>query len=80
MIRDITGTILTPGNFGKDCLGDGRHYDKKGKLIECCCEDCGYLLCCTSEFSEADCKRCKHRRCPRNEKTLFSFLKGLRKL
>ena len=25
MIVDITGTVLTPGNGGKDCLGNGFH-------------------------------------------------------
>jgi len=43
MIIDITGTLLTPGNFGKDCLGNGEHDD-----IECCCDECDYLICCTN--------------------------------
>ena len=48
-IYDVTGIKLTPGNEGKDCLGNGKHYDKKGKLIECCCDECDYLIACLSE-------------------------------
>ena len=28
MIIDVTGIPLTPGNFGKDCKGNGKHYDE----------------------------------------------------
>lgn len=56
VIKDVTGTTLTPGNFGKDCLGDGRHFNKKGKKIECCCDECGYLMCCTEEDYEKACE------------------------
>ncbi len=44
MIIDITGVVLTPGNFGKDCFGNGEHIDEKGNLIECCCDECDYML------------------------------------
>lgn len=40
MIIDITGIILTPGNGGNDCLGNGEHTDENGNLIECCCDEC----------------------------------------
>lgn len=33
MIKDISGIFLTPGNYGKDCLGNGEHFDNFGKLI-----------------------------------------------
>ena len=46
MIIDITETILTPGEEGKNCLGNGMHYDGQGNLIECCCEECDYYLEC----------------------------------
>ena len=45
MIIDITGTLLTPGEEGKNCLGNGKHYDD-GKLIECCCDECDYYCYC----------------------------------
>ena len=37
MIIDVTGTELTPGNFGRDCLGNGEH-----EGVECCCDECDY--------------------------------------
>ena len=55
MIVDITGTILTPGNHGKNCAGYGEHIDGNGKLIECCCEECDYFL---KRFPEWETKRC----------------------
>lgn len=48
-IIDITGTILTPGNEGKNCFGNGAHFDNTGKLIECCCDECDYYCCCLPE-------------------------------
>ncbi len=65
MIIDITGTVLTPGNWGRDCLGDGRHHDKDGNLIECCCDECGYLRCCTKKLKKRDCFDCWESECPR---------------
>ena len=49
MIIDVTGIPLTPGNGGKDCLGNGLHTDECGNEIECCCEECDYLMICTEE-------------------------------
>ena len=47
---DVTGIKLTPGNGGKDCLGNGEYYDENGILIECCCNECDYMVeCLTSE-------------------------------
>lgn len=54
MIMDITGIELTPGNNGEDCKGNGKHYDDNGNLIECCCDECDYLICCMSETSNCD--------------------------
>ena len=56
MIIDINGTILTPGDFGENCLGNGEHLDEKGNLIECCCDECDYMICCNSV--ENDCSNC----------------------
>lgn len=52
MIIDVTGTVLTPGNKGMDCDGDGEHKDKNGKLIECCCDECNYYLECFPEWEK----------------------------
>lgn len=46
MFTDITGIVLTPGNEGKDCLGNGEHTDENNNLIECCCDECNYYLDC----------------------------------
>ncbi len=54
MIIDVTGTVLTPGKNGNNCLGNGLHYDKNGFLIECCCDECDYALCC----SKPTCDKC----------------------
>ncbi len=61
MIVDITGTILIPGDFGKDCPGNGKHTE-----IECCCDECDYLLCCTEDHHLESCKNCTDRKCPRS--------------
>ncbi len=48
-VVDVTGVILTPGNGGKYCKGNGEHRDWKGKMIECCCDECDYFLLCFDE-------------------------------
>lgn len=60
MLIDITGTELTPGNLGKDCLGNGLHDE-----IECCCDECDYMLCCISKKWETSCFSCTEMNCPR---------------
>ena len=60
MIIDITGTELIPGNKGKDSPGNGLHIS-----IECCCDECDYMLCCIESHSPAECLRCKDLACPR---------------
>ena len=59
MLIDVTGTILTPGNMGKNCLGNGSHLE-----IECCCDECDYLMCCTEKHNPAQCLTCKDTNCP----------------
>ena len=44
MIIDITGIELTPGYGGEYCKGNGEHFDEQGEPIECCCDECNYLL------------------------------------
>ena len=62
MIIDINTTELTPGNYGKDCLGNGRHED-----AECCCDECNYMLCCVSENFSVMCVSCEDLACPRKK-------------
>ena len=60
LIIDVTGTILLPGNQGKDCPGNGTNPG-----IECCCDECDYLLCCIDTEYPDRCKGCKDIFCPR---------------
>ncbi len=59
MIIDITGTILTPGNLGKDCMGNGEHPG-----IECCCNECDYMQCCMEAHDHTQCLTCSDKECP----------------
>ena len=61
MIIDVTGIELTPGNDGKDCLGNGEH-----EGVECCCDECDYYLCCTREDYRNMCVSCIDFDCPHN--------------
>ena len=63
MIVDITGTMLKPGNQGRDCMGNGEN-----PKIECCCDECDYLLCCVPAHNEEECSSCGDRDCVRNRK------------
>jgi len=65
MIIDITGIELTPGNNGNDCLGNGEHFDENGELLECCCDECSYMVCCVIMKGLSDCKDCNDVCCPR---------------
>ena len=64
MLIDVTGITLTPGNMGKDCLGNGEHFDDIGNLIECLCDECDYMLCCMQEITKEKCKKCDVIDCP----------------
>lgn len=66
MIIDISGTVLMPGNLGADCPGDGAHKDAWGEIIECCCDECDYMLCCLESHDSAECARCIDEDCPRS--------------
>lgn len=39
-IIDITGIVLSPGH-PDECNGNGKHPD-----MECCCDECDYLMDC----------------------------------
>lgn len=62
MIVDITGIILIPGNHGKDCPGNGENPE-----LECCCNECDYLLCCVDTDYPKQCEKCKDKYCPRRD-------------
>ncbi len=62
MIIDVTEIELTPGNNALDCLGNGSHFDKYGRLIDICCDECDYFLCC---FEYVSCDNCTDSDCPR---------------
>ena len=56
MYSSYFGFEYVPGNGGKDCPGDGRHRDKRGKIIECCCDECDFLICCLEGSSCDNCE------------------------
>ena len=60
MIIDITGIQLIPGNGGGDCPGNGTDPE-----IECCCDECDYMLCCVQGRDAEMCVQCKEKDCPR---------------
>lgn len=66
-MKDITGIELTPGNYGQDCMGNGEHYDEKGNIIECCCDECNYLKCCFDRDYLRDCLECNDMNCSENK-------------
>ena len=59
MIIDITGIVLIPGNQGRDCPGNGENPE-----MECCCEECDYMMCCMEQHDEESCIGCTDRDCP----------------
>ncbi len=63
MIIDITGIELTPGNNGENCKGNGKHFDEVGNPIECCCDECNFLICCTK--GNFNCDECTDTECIR---------------
>lgn len=60
MIIDITGTELTPGNCGRDCLGNGMH-----PPFPCCCDECDYMQCCLNNHDPQECAVCENNACPK---------------
>ena len=80
MIIDATGIELTPGKFGEYCLGNGKHIGEDGNVIECCCDECNYLLCCIDENFSQICKQCRDSDCARSlgEGNLSPLLFGVK--
>lgn len=58
MVIDVTGVELTPGYGGKHCHGNGAH-----EGIECCCDECDYLICCQENYDMRECLNCKIDEC-----------------
>lgn len=71
MIIYVTKTELTPGNFGKDCKGNGKHTRQDGSRIECCCDKCDYYLCCINNVPQEECENCEDTRCLRSGRRKF---------
>lgn len=59
MMIDATETVLTPGNLGKYCMGNGEHPES-----DCCCDQCDYLLCCLDSHDPTECGNCREPNCP----------------
>ena len=68
MIENENGIPLTSGNGGRNCLANGRFFDKQGKPIESCCDECDYLMCCVGDYTDADCRVCDDPFCPHSQK------------
>lgn len=66
IIIDSSGVILTPCNKGQNCRGNGFGKNSFGFSIECCCDECGYALCCTDDHTVEDCVSCTAYECPLN--------------
>ncbi len=63
---DVTGVVLTPGNGGRNCLGNGEHPG-----IECCCDECDYMQCCLDNKDDKRCIGCKDEDCPRRIQRMY---------
>lgn len=64
MIIDITGIVLTPGNCGVNCLGNGLHKNFLKQTIPCCCDECDYMICCLTDHDNNTCTICNDQNCP----------------
>ena len=71
LITDVTGVMLIPGNQGNDCPGNGTNPN-----IECCCDECDYMLCCYHAMPVNLCNECKDYNCPRAAKREDTELPG----
>lgn len=61
MIKDTDDIMLNPTNLGKNCLGNGKHYDKNGNLIPICCDECDFYICCID--INTNCNICTNEKC-----------------
>lgn len=56
--------ILNPVNGGINCPANGEHIGDDGRLIECRCDECDFLICCLEGHTENDCENCTAETCP----------------
>ena len=63
MIIDVTGIPLVPGNYGNDCPGSWEHAG-----LNCCCDECDYMMCCLETHDPMECETCEDKECPRSPK------------
>ena len=61
MIRDVTGTMLIPGNCGAECPGNWAFAG-----WNCCCNECDYMICCLETHDPKECQTCHDKNCPRS--------------
>ena len=61
MIIDVTGLMLIPGNRGNDCPGNWKFAG-----LNCCCDECDYMLCCMESHDLKECLTCGDNFCPRS--------------
>ena len=73
MFTDITGIPLVPGNGGRHCPGNGTTLDSSGAPIECCCDQCDYILLCFPEYDRTDKNKNKLCFVPEIEKNTCKF-------
>ena len=62
-IEIITSRYI-PGDGGKLCRYNGRHYSVFGNKIECECDGCEDILCCVERVGREKCGRCRDVFCP----------------
>ena len=63
MIIDVTGIPLIPGNRGKDCPGSWEYAG-----LDCCCNECDYMMCCLDTHDTMECGICEDKDCPHSAK------------
>lgn len=58
-MMDVNKMMLIPGNCGNDCPGN---WENAG--LNCCCDECDYMMCCLETHDMNACKRCTDNECP----------------
>ncbi len=49
---DTSGVVLNSKDNGNNCKGNGNSKNRRGKYIECCCDECERLGKCTDNLKE----------------------------
>ena len=53
---EIVTSRYIPGDGGKLCRYNGKHYSVFGHKIECECDGCDYILCCVEMEGREKCR------------------------